>query len=43
MPGTAIHIEKQDTQADSLAIKPTGKPTITLGTSAATKILVHVL
>lgn len=43
MPGTALRIERHDTLADALSVKPTGKAPLTLGTTAAAKILVHVL
>ena len=42
-PGTEITIEKRDHLADAIAIRPSGKSTLTLGTSAAGKILVHLL
>jgi DtxR family Mn-dependent transcriptional regulator len=42
-PGTELTIDKLDLLADAVSVQPTGKPTLTLGTSAAGKILVHVL
>lgn len=42
-PGTELLIDKRDDFADAITIRTTGKPSLTLGTSAAGKILVHVL
>lgn len=41
MPGVAIAIEGRDELADAVRVRPKGKDAVTLGTAAATKILVE--
>jgi DtxR family Mn-dependent transcriptional regulator len=40
-PGIHVKVEHRDAPADAVAIRPQGKPQVTLGTSAASKILVE--
>jgi DtxR family Mn-dependent transcriptional regulator len=40
-PGAALTIDRRDEQADSLSVRVDGRPAVTLGTSAARKILVE--
>jgi hypothetical protein len=38
-----VKVEERDEQSDAVAIRPQGKPVVTLGTGAAGKILVEEL
>lgn len=40
MPGTKVTIESRHPQADSILVRPQGRPALTLGTTAASRILV---
>jgi DtxR family Mn-dependent transcriptional regulator len=40
-PGIHVKVEHRDSPADAVSIRPQGKPQVTLGTSAASKILVE--
>jgi len=41
MPGTSVTVEARDPQADAIRVRPRGKEPLSLGTSAAAKILVE--
>lgn len=41
MPGTLVTVESRDPMADAVRVRPRGKETLSLGTSAAAKILVE--
>lgn len=41
VPGVTCRVEHRDAQSDAVGIRPSGKPAVTLGTSAAGKILVE--
>jgi DtxR family Mn-dependent transcriptional regulator len=41
MPGVSVKVESRDALGDSTTIRPHGRPPVTLGTSAAAKILVE--
>src|SRR3954468_21877629 len=41
MPGVSVKVESRDALGDSTTIRPQGRPPVTLGTSAAAKILVE--
>jgi len=43
VPGTAIVVEARDRVADSVAVRPTGRRAVNLGTMAAAKVLVEPL
>lgn len=41
MPGVSVSVEHREPYADSITVRPNGKPPITLGTAAAEKILLE--
>jgi DtxR family Mn-dependent transcriptional regulator len=41
VPGVNVKVETRDAQSDAVAIRPHGRPVVTLGTVAAAKILVE--
>jgi DtxR family Mn-dependent transcriptional regulator len=41
VPGITVRVESRDVQSDAVGIRPHGRHTVTLGTVAATKILVE--
>ena len=41
VPGVQVKVEARDEQSDAVAIRPQGRAVVTLGTAAATKILVE--
>lgn len=43
MPGVAVTVERRESYADSVTVRPQGKSSVTLGTSAAGKIMVEML
>ena len=40
-PGVTVRVERRDTQSDAVGVRPHGRAVVTLGTAAATKILVE--
>jgi DtxR family Mn-dependent transcriptional regulator len=42
-PGVTVRVERRDEQSDAVGIQPNGKPPVTLGRTAATKILVEAV
>jgi DtxR family Mn-dependent transcriptional regulator len=40
-PGVTVRVEKRDSESDAVGVRPQGRAVVTLGTTAATKILVE--
>jgi DtxR family transcriptional regulator, Mn-dependent transcriptional regulator len=40
-PGATVRVERRDSDSDAVGVRPQGKSVVTLGTAAATKILVE--
>ena len=43
VPGVTVKVESRDIQSDAVSLRPDGRPVVTLGTTAAAKILVETV